>query len=220
MAYIQNSFYFERMRNLIKSLQICVLFVGFLGCASSEVNEERSSEDLLFAYHDLAVKNLDEMSELVQSQIKKSRTAEQERMPPLLQGLMAVYARPDGDGMIDKVVGSLRSEIEDIDTWPSSMNLMTDKAITALQNSGKVSAVDQVSYTIILTNVLAQLKPASKRDGFEKEIVIKIRDANIELSKKMRDERRLRMMKNTVSPSEIAARILKGDSNTSDEIKD
>ena len=53
------------------------------------------------------------------------------------------------------------------------------------------------------------MKPDLGKTGFEPKLVEKIRDAKIELSKDAQSERKLRMMKSTVSPSEIADILLK-----------
>ncbi len=59
-----------------------------------------------------------------------------------------------------------------------------------------------------LENQILEMKPALKKGDLEKKLMNKIADGNVELSKKAQGERKLRMMKSAISPSELAKKIL------------
>lgn len=169
---------------------------------------------LLFNYSQLALKDLDQMSQLVNDKIKESKKVRDGRMVPLKEALQAVYSRPNDDDMIEKVVAPLRTSLDEIESWEKSISQLTDEAIGAIKNPRPFKPVVQVTYVIFLENLLAEIKPMVKNDGFERRIAEKIRDAKLEITKDAVGERKLRMMKDTVSPSEIAGKIL---TQTTDE---
>lgn len=158
-----------------------------------------------FTYNQLALKDLDQMNDLVRLKIAAAKEGDN---APLKDGLQTVLSRPDEDFMIDKVIGPLRQELEEQDLWEQTVIALTDEAISALKNPKKHKAVVQATYAVFLTNTISQLKPRAKEKGFERKLLEKIRDAKIELSQDMRDERRLRMMKESASPSTLAEQIL------------
>ncbi|MBX3039983.1 MAG: hypothetical protein KF789_04660 [Bdellovibrionaceae bacterium] len=158
-----------------------------------------------FTYSQLALKDLDQMNDLVRQKIAAAKEGDN---APLKDGLQTVLSRPDEDFMIDKVMGPLRQELEEQDLWEPTMVALTDEAISALKNPKKHKAAIQATYAVFLTNTISQLKPKAREKGFERQLLEKIRDAKIELSAEMRDERRLRVMKETASPSTLAEQAL------------
>ena len=168
-----------------------------------------SKAGLLLTYHKLALKDLDQMNELVASKIKESKKSYAGKTVPLKEALQAVLGRPDEDNMVEKVLTPLKTELESHEEWEKSLKELTTEAINALKNSKNFKAEVQVTYQVFLENLLAQMKPDLGKAGFEPKLVEKIRDAKIELSKDAQSERKLRMMKSTVSPSEIADILLK-----------
>lgn len=163
---------------------------------------------LLFNYSQLATKDLDQMNKLVNDKVKESRKSPGGKAIPLREALQAVYSRPNEDDMIDKVVAPLRTNLDELDAWEKTISQLTDEAIGALKHPKTFKPVVQVTYAIFLENLLAEIKPLVKDNGFERKIAERIRDAKLEISKQAQDERALRMMKSLISPSEIANQIL------------
>jgi len=163
---------------------------------------------LLYNYSQLSLKDLDQMNDLVTNKVKESKKASSGKTVPLKEALQAVYSRPNEDDMIDKVVAPLRSQLDELDAWEKTVNQLTDEAISVMKHPNAFSPVVQVTYEIFLENMLAEMKPYISTNGFEKALTVRIRDAKIEVSKKALNERAIRSMKATVSPSEIAAQIL------------
>ncbi|MFV8256229.1 hypothetical protein ACNQKP_00410 [Bdellovibrio bacteriovorus] len=172
---------------------------------------------LLFNYSQLALKDLDQMNQLVSDKVKESKKSSSGKAVPLKEALQAVYARPNDDEMIEKVVSPLRSNLDELESWEKTISQLTDEAINALKNPRAFKPVVQVTYVIFLENLLAEIKPHAKNDGFERKIAERIRDAKIEVTKDAISERKLRMMKDTTSPSEIAGSILSHKNETPSE---
>lgn len=186
-----------------------ILFVMPLGCAHQPAETEAKPELMPTEnYAQLALRELDQMTELVNARIKESQMAQEDKFTPLKAGLLEVYGRPNEDGMIDKIVSPLRNEIEEVDTWERAVTEVTNDAVMVLKNPQDHKPAVQVTYAVFLENIIGEMKPRVKHGGFEKTLMESIRDANIELSKAMRDERKLRMMRDTSSPSQQARQIL------------
>jgi hypothetical protein len=166
-----------------------------------------SSAATLYVYSRLQLKDLDEMNKLVQGKIRDARKSG-DKIPPLRDAMQAVYSRPNEDFMIEKIVGPLRTELEDADAWENTLRSLVDEAVKALSEPKGFKPEAQVTYAIFLENILAELKPDANRP-FEKSIITQIRDAKIELTKQEIQERTLRVMRKVKSPSEIAEQILK-----------
>lgn len=163
---------------------------------------------LLFNYSQLKIKDIDSMSKLIDAKINESRKAGGDQTVPLKECLQAVYSRPNEDFLIDKVIGPLKSELEDHNAWESSLQKLTKEAIGALQHAKAFRPVVQVTYIVFLENVLADQKPTLDKP-FSQKLVQQIHDAKIEVTKEAESERKLRVMKETTSPSEIAGQMLK-----------
>jgi hypothetical protein len=163
---------------------------------------------LLYNYSQLKIKDIDSMSKLVNSKITESRKSGGDETVPLKECLQAVYSRPNEDFLIDKVISPLKSELDDHNAWDSSLQKLTKEAIGALQHSKNFRPVVQVTYIVFLENVLAEQKPNLDKP-FVQKLFQQIKNANIEVSKEAESERKLRVMKDTTSPSTIADELLK-----------
>lgn len=162
---------------------------------------------LLFPYYRLATKNLDEMNKLVQTKIKESRKSGGDKSVPLKEALQAVFSRPNDDAMIEKILSPLRNELEERDAWEKSIKALVKEALGALKNPKAFRPEAQVSYALFLENLSLELK-AKNKESFEKSVLEQIRDAKIELSKECIKEKKLRLMKDSISPSDVAAGAL------------
>jgi len=175
---------------------------------------------LLFNYSQLALKDMDQMTKLVQSKITEGRKSGGDKTIPLKEGLQSVFSRPNSDFMIEKILGPLKTELEEETAWESSIEALVREARGALKNSRAFKPVVQVTYLIFLENLLSEMKPRVA-EPFENRIITEIRDAKIEVTKEALHERKLRMMKETISPSAIAANILKDyDQSLADKAKE
>lgn len=163
---------------------------------------------LLFNYHALTTKDLDQMNKLVADKIKESKKSSNGRSVPLKEALQAVYSRPNNDAMIEKVAGPLKTQLEDLDVYEKTMKDLTQEAINALKNPKNFKAPVQVTYAYFLENILEQMRSSIQDDGFEKKIIESIAEANVSLSKEALNDRNLGPMRETNSPSAIAKELL------------
>jgi hypothetical protein len=158
---------------------------------------------LLFNYSQLATKDLDQMAKIVQNKIKESNKYGGDRTIPLKEALQAVYSRPNEDALIEKIQPQIKSALDENNAWEKSIRQLTKEAIGALKNPKAFSPVVQVTYLVFLENIISEFKPKNQND-FEKSILTQIKDAKITLSKEATQERLLRVMKESKSPSELA----------------
>lgn len=186
---------------IMKTAKCALAMMVYVFCAQAHAG-------LLFNYSQLATKDLDQMSELVSSKVKESKKSESGKSVPLKEALQAVYARPNEDDMIEKVVSPLRANLDELESWEKSISQLTDEAINALKNPKAFKPVVQVTYVIFLENLMLEIKPYMKGEGFERAIVERIRDAKIEVSKEAANELKVRTMRTLSSPSEMAEKIL------------
>lgn len=168
---------------------------------------------LLLTYHQLALKDLDAMTRLVQTKVKESKKSVDEKTLPLKEAYQAVFSRPDEDGLIEKIVGPLRNELEDLDVKEQVVESLVNEAVDALSKPKNIKPDVQVTYWIFLENSISDFKQAistaSEPQGtFEMKMLQKIAKTKLEISTKAKQERTLRMMKSTVSPSDVSAKIL------------
>lgn len=168
----------------------------------------KAQAGLLFNYSQLALKDLDQMTAVVNEKIRESKKTSSGKVVPLKEALQAIYARPNEDGMIEKVVAPLRSKLDELEAWEKTVSQLTDEAIHALKNPRAFKPVVQVTYAIFLENLVSELKPYINQNDFERQIVQRIRDAKIQVTKEAANELRLRTMKELPSPSQIAEQAL------------
>lgn len=167
-----------------------------------------SEAGLLFSYHQLTLKNLDQMNTLIRSKIKESKAAYSGKTVPLKEALQSILSRPNSDDMISKVMDPIRNQLEQEDAYEKVFEELIQEAINALKNTKNFKRDVQVTYAIFLENTLAELKPDIKDNSFEMRMITKIAESKIELTKDARKERQLRLMSEGTSPSELAKIIL------------
>jgi len=163
---------------------------------------------LMFNYSQLALKDLDQMSKIVKDKVTESNKSRGAKAVPLKEGLQAVFCRPNEDGLIEKIVSPLKNGLDELDSWESSLKQLVKEAIGALKNPKAFKPVVQVTYLVFLENLISEIKPRAQL-AFEASLLKQIESAQIVLTPQAKNERILRMMKETRSPSEIAADVLK-----------
>ncbi len=165
---------------------------------------------LLMTYHQLTMKDLDQMNEFVNSKLKEARKSSTGKIIPLREGLQAVFSRPNDDGMIAKIYSPLRNELERQNTLEKVYKDLIDEAIHVLTHPQNFKPDVQTTYAIFLENLISEFKPMLKDEAsFEKKMIEKIANASIELSNESLKERKRRLMKEGKSPSVLANLVLK-----------
>lgn len=165
---------------------------------------------LLYQYQELTLMDLDQMTKLVQDKLKESKKAEAKTVP-LKECLQAIYSRPDGDRMIDKVITPVRLELQELDQYDRIINELTDEALNALKNTRNFKPSVQVTYAIFLENLMGDARRlAESEDNLERKLIKKIKKANIKITKEAANERKVRTLVESRSPSDTASDILDG----------
>lgn len=163
---------------------------------------------LLMPYHKIAIKDLDQVTALIKSKIQESKKSSSGKIVPLKEALQAVYVRPDSDGMIAKVISPLKAELEAVDGWEKAHQELVTEAINALTNTRAFKADIQLSYILFLENVINEMKPYIKNDGFEKKIIRQIAGAKFDLTKEALSEMKLRLMIELQAPNKKAQKLI------------
>lgn len=162
---------------------------------------------LLYPYNRLATKDLDQMSKLVKEKIKEAKSAGGNRTIPLKEALQAIFSRPNDDSMIEKLLPSVKNELEEHAAYEKTFHLLVKEAAGALNNPKAFKAEALVTYIVFLENTLSEMKP-KMAEPFEKGIFVQIRDAKIQYTKELLNERKHRMLKDLPSVSELATTYL------------
>lgn len=169
----------------------------------------------------LYTKNFDEMATLIKRRLKKAENiqsqqetedydgllAEPDALAALKDGVRIALSRSDQDGSRSYLFGELRRELLDLNSLELVLDDLKSEAIAALR-SDRTPVSHKATYVVFLENLMAEIKPDLNKNPAIQSIIADIRDANIEISDKLKVQQRLRAMSQIISPSEIAARIL------------
>lgn len=192
---------------IISSLSIVLSSLFFVNCASSPTTDEPSQ--IRYGYNQLKLLDLDQMTSILTKKANEAKS--RGGYEPLYHGLFICFGRPNEDGMIEKVLPIVKNPLEEANEYSNALSQLTEHAIFAMQNPN-IRATDQVTYGIILENLIAELKPEFIKQydnrKFESELIEKIAASKVQYSDKARSERKLNIMKTTPSPSIIAQNLL------------
>ncbi len=186
---------------MLKNIFMFLMLACFLACQQEPTKVPPSQKNTIL-YRNLVMLDLDQVSADVDKAVARSKT-EDGSGAPLQDALFKVLARPNDDGMIDKVIGPLRSELQRLGYWETALTQLVQDSIDFLKDTDK-NEVEQVTHLVALTNLLSELKPKVQDEGFERTLVKKIADAKIQVSKKAKNEVSVGSMKVLNSPSKIA----------------
>lgn len=167
-----------------------------------------SQAGLLYTYNQLTLKDVDQMNALVKNKLKESKGAGSGKVVPIKEGLQAIFSRPNSDDMIEKISAPLRAALEQEDATEKVFGDLITEAINALTNTRNFKKEVQVTYAIFLENIISEFKPNLRKENFEYKMVKRIADSSIELTKDAQKDRKLRMMRESTSPSVIAKKVL------------
>ncbi len=194
------------MKNFFGFILAITLFV-FSSCSS--VSPKVDTSQLRYNYARLKVMDLDQMNDLVLEQAREFKKTNDPQA--LKEGLLICLSRPDEDALVDKVIDTVKTPLEDNGFWESTIQSLIEESVAAIKDSNRSSA-DQVTYSIVLENLISDLRPEFikqyKSPGFESRMIEKIAATEVELNASARAERKLNLMKGGISPAQIAKRLL------------
>lgn len=156
--------------------------------------------------------DIDDMTELVEARVNAYKeTDDREKM---IDALTISLSRPNEDDTAGRLVAAINKSAESDEQRQEVLKMTIDRSIAAL-GERSTSPEDQVTYLVLLQNWLSEVRPQVLRPGeapFEKALVQKIADAQIEVSTEADRESSLNLMTRLRSPSVIAADILNSTS--------
>ncbi|MGZ3690290.1 MAG: hypothetical protein ACXVAX_02230 [Pseudobdellovibrio sp.] len=194
---------------MIKKIIYCLSILFFItGCSSAPVQLEKSK--VAYNYKQLKLLEIDEMFSIIDrkmGQFKKTNNVDF-----VEQALQVALSRPDDDNVLEKTMAQIRLSSNPPEVWEQAVENLVDKAVTAL-NYPKTSAEDQVTYVVLLQNLLLDyrhdLLTLDESLKFERRMIRKVIDAHIIVSEFARKESSLNLSMHLRSPSEMGIEILK-----------
>lgn len=199
------------MKNTLKIIISFIVVVAssllFSNCSSSPVSSEASQ--INYGYNQLKLLDLDQMTSILMRKAKEAKDSG--GYEPLYQGLIICFSRPNEDGMVEKVLPIVKGPLDEGNEYANALSQLVDHSISAMRNP-ELKASDDVTYGIILENLISELKPEFikqyEKPGFESGLIEKIASANVQYSDRARSERKLNIMRGSLSPSIIAQNLL------------
>lgn len=192
-------------------VSIAIIFfslIAFVGCSSAPVKSQES--ELSYTYSKLKLLDLDQMSDLIQDRLNRYKKTGNEDL--LEDALRICLARPDEDGMVEKLIENIRFSLDSNEQWEELVENTVQKSTDKLKDE-TTAVEDQVSYLILLENLVAQFRPEFlKQDEspqFESRIIERIAEADIVVSDAAANEQKLNLMNAVFSPSDVAREMLR-----------
>lgn len=203
----------------MKKIAILICFLFISGCNTSatrsgdnsSVRADREFEIIQFeySYKNLKLNDLDQMMEIISEKVKDFKNTE--NIQKLKEGALIAYSRPNEDRTLDKVISMVQNALEDNDEWENTIEAMVQQSIATIKNESEIAS-RQVTAGVVLENIIADIKPIFIKQyhsgGFETEMIEKIAASQAIYGKAAASERRLNLMRNNGSPSEIASKLL------------
>ncbi len=196
----------------IVNLSAFLLYFGCVGGGSHDSNRVGPGLDLSksyeriesnFSYRNLALLDLDQMSDMLQAKINSESNQR--------ESAFIALARPNEDSVLEKVISIARDPLEENSDWQNTIETLVRQSADDIKNQNQ-SAVKQVTAGVILENIISEFKPAFikqlKSGGFESDVIYFIAESNLKYSKAANKERSLNLMRSDLNPSELAQKLI------------
>jgi hypothetical protein len=193
---------------MIKQVGFLIILMVMAACSSAPAKREKSQ--LSYTPGQLRLMEVDEMNTLIGGHIREFKKSKDVKFAE--KALITALSRPDADNILDREMLMIENSFERPDEWENMVTTVIERAGQNLKDK-TCSVQDEVSYTIVLENILSQFRTEfNKTDvntDFELASIKKIADMDLEVSEAAYREAKLNAMSTLVSPSEIAERLLK-----------
>lgn len=169
----------------------------------------------------LNIKDSEEVTALVHQKIRDAQSThiasnpddvdgifvEPRAVEKMKDGMRIILSRRDSNGTLSEVFGHLRQELRTWNSFESTVSEIASEAIEALKN--RATPVEhQVTYIQLLENLMAEVRPDLDENRALRNVVEKIRDADIQIFDKLKSHQLLNSMSEPVSPSETARKLM------------
>lgn len=165
------------------------------------------------------IKDYDEMNKIVRRQVlaaqKEFENGDEGTdirssagLLELKKGLRVVLSRPNSDNMVAKLVPELRRELLAYDAYTPMMNELAKDGIRAFDPKMGMATVTLSTYAFMLENLMSEIQAEARENMEVRGIIQMIADANLRMPEDVIRERKMAGMFRSVSPSDLAKKIL------------
>ena len=148
----------------------------------------------------------DQLQKRVDTLIEEAEA--QQKTSPLKQAMRLVLSHTNENATVDKLLPQITSQLVDWNELETQLRELTEEALSrVIARHGESS--QQVTYTVILENIVYELNANREDWPFHRQLMQKIANANINLSRKVKNDSQLWIMRNLTSPSQLAQSFLK-----------
>lgn len=169
-------------------------------------------------YNELMIKDYDEMNKEVQAHLKRARAVgsnssdenvnDEEAVEHCREALKVILSRPNSDNMVAKLSPEIRRELVGYNAFERVVAGLAGEAVRAVKNE-KAPAALQATSLFLLENLLSEIRPEIPNNDGLRRVVEKIAEADVEISKDVKKDMKLRGMFKALDPSKLAKDILK-----------
>lgn len=174
-------------------------------------NLSQAQQALHSGYNDVEPDEDEDVSEYGQAG-GYSELTQEEGAKLVRESLELVFAIPEQTGATSSIYSTIEGVALEYGGIYSFLEDITHEALKVLGQKGKDKSLlrDQNTYTYILNNMMAEIKPlALSEEGKKyKELIEKIRDENLRVSDALKSYRILNSMSKVVNPSKVAEQIV------------
>lgn len=172
-------------------------------------------------YKSLKLLDLDQMTDLLYE--KANDYKRNNNVQALREGVLIAFSRPNEEVILDKIISIVRSPLEDLGEWESTVEQMVGQSVQTLKSDSS-PGTDQVTASVILENVLSEFKPLFQKQyqsgGFETTVIERLAASNVHFSKQAEQEKKLNQMKSGLTPSELAQKLIEIKNKKLEELKE
>ncbi len=130
----------------------------------------------------------------------------------LQESLELIFARPEQNHATSVIYSNVEGVAIEYGGIYQFLERIVNQALKTLDQSGRDKGLlrDQNTYVYILNNLMAEIKPIalSKEGEKYKELIVKIRDEDIDFTDALKSYRILNSMSNIANPSKVAEQIV------------
>ncbi|MBY0315369.1 MAG: hypothetical protein K2Q26_07605 [Bdellovibrionales bacterium] len=184
-----------------KFLVISLLFIG-------QWVPQFATAQIEFHSDRIKTMSVEELQQIVTRNMRKLEDDDEGVKLVVKQSLELVLAQPDQSRVSSDIFSQLRNLSRGEKNFLDALEEIIDEGLTSLKKTGKNKDLlrEQNTYLYILNNMLAELKGSKDVEEY-KRLILKIRDAEIDISDSLISYRLLNSMAQAENPSTYANTI-------------
>jgi len=168
-----------------------------------------SAQKMIFAYHRLTTKNLEQMDQFLRLKIKISQQNQANQTEHLIGALLTLMSRPNFDNMIEKLLPLLMTELNNTELTHTVIDAFIDECLNGIRDpNNSIPGQAQVTYAIALENFLIEFKSYLHQAQYHKHYE-KIANSNVRISKLAELSSKTHIPYTLIEPVALAKKILR-----------